>query len=290
METALLFIVVTPASISSSQETTAGRLSFEVATIKPSGAAGYIPGGPVGKGGYFAWRATTLRMLVWTAYFVREWQMDWKIEGGTFGWVDSELWDVEARARQEDVDTMPKDPIAQSHMRMLMLQSLLEDRFKLRVERQTRQAPVYNLVIAKGGPKLKPDDGRDLSPRWQLKPGNMVAMGQSIEGRAIPIERLTSYLLNRAGRPVIDRTDLKGLYNISLKWTDDNSAAGDSPLARKSLSLGPAFFTALEEQLGLRLESAKGPVEYLVIKSAQKPDGIKQTNFSVFGEVRIANR
>lgn len=274
---AVLFCsIVIPTTISHSQETNTMRLSFEVATIKPSSSTAYVPGGPVGKDGYFAWNATTLKMLVWTAYFVHEWQMEWKIEGGTPGWVDSQLWDVEARARQEDVDAMPKsDPIAQSHIRMSMLQSLLEDRFKLRVERQTRQAPVYNLVVAKGGPKIKHDDGQDFPSRWQLKSGNMVTTGQSIEGRGISIERLISYLLNRVGRPVIDRTDLKGLYNIGLKWSEENSGSGDSPLVRRNLSLGPAFFTALEEQLGLRLESAKGPIEYLVIKSVQKPEGIK---------------
>ena len=290
---ALLFAIAAPGRIDSSQETTAARPSFEVATIKPSGSAAYIPGGPVGTGGYFAWRATTLKMLVWTAYFVREWQMDWKIEGGTPGWADSELWDVEARAKQEDVDAMPKsDPIAQSHMRMLMLQSLLEDRFKLRVERQTRQAPVYNLVVAKGGPRIKldtdqtplPPPGSSTRPpsgaAWELTRGNMMISFrrpfEQIEGRAVPIERLISNLLNRVGRPIIDQTNLKGLYTFKLQWSDENPGPGDSPLVRMSPSLGPAFFTALQEQLGLRLESAKGPVEFLVIKSVQKPDGLNR--------------
>jgi uncharacterized protein (TIGR03435 family) len=135
--------------------------------------------------------------------------------------------------------------------------------------------------VAKGGPKIKPDNGQGLSSRWNLQPGQMIAgfnpreRTNSIEGRAIPIERLISNLLNQAGRPIIDRTNLKGLYTFIFKWPEEGSDSGDSPLARKSLPLGPAFFTALEEQLGLRLESAKGPVEYLVIRSVQKPVGIK---------------
>ncbi len=82
-------------------------------------------------------------------------------------------------------------------------------------------------------------------------------------------------LLNRAGRPIIDCTNLKGLHSFKVQWSEEDSGSGDSPLARRSLSLGPAFFTALQEQLGLRMESAKGPVEFLVIKSVQKPDGNK---------------
>jgi uncharacterized protein (TIGR03435 family) len=304
----LLFTIVTPASINSSQETTAIRPSFEVATIKPSSSKTYIPGGPATASDYFAWNATTLKRLVNTAYFVREWQMDWQIKGGTPGWVDSELWDVEGRAKAEEFDAnqilqhypgietfdfrrISRDRLAQQTRLWLMVQSLLEERFKLRVERQPRQAPVYNLVVAKGGPKLKLDD--DQSPpsqsgsgnpppsggAWELprgqlmlRAGNRPPFEQSIEGRGIPIERLIPNLLNRAGRPIIDCTNLKGLYTFKIQWSEEDSGVGDSPLARGSLSLGPGFFTALQEQLGLRLESAKGPVEFLVIKSVQKPE------------------
>ncbi len=87
------------------------------------------------------------------------------------------------------------------------------------------------------------------------------------------MERLISLLLNQAGKPIIDRTNLKGLYTFTLQWSEEASGAGDSPLARTSASFGPAFFTALQEQLGLRMESAKGPVEFLVIQRAQKPSG-----------------
>jgi bla regulator protein blaR1 len=276
------------------QETNADRPSFEVATIKPSSSARIIPGGPAVTADYWAWNATTLKRLVNIAYLVREWQMDWQIKGGTPGWVDSQLWDVEGRVNPPDFYAASKpDGPEKAQRRSLRLQSLLEDRFKLQVERQTRQAPVYNLVVAKGGPKIKLDEDqspivRSASPTPQsstsvgafgLPRGGMWDKSgfgtPSIEAHAVPIERLISSLLNRAGRPIIDCTNLKGLYTFQIKWSEEESGTGDSPLARRSLSLSPAFFTALQEQLGLRLESAKGPVEFLVIKSVQKPDDTK---------------
>jgi uncharacterized protein (TIGR03435 family) len=272
------------------QETNADKPSFEVATIKPSSSTRIIPGGPAETADYWAWNATTLKRLVNIAYLVREWQMDWQIKGGTPGWVDSELWDVEGRINPPDFYAASKpDGPEKAQRRSLRLQSLLEDRFKLRVERQTRQAPVYNLVVAKGGPKIKPD--ADQSPvvhsgsatppasvsvgTWVVPRGGMMSGFQSIDAHAVPIERLISSLLNRAGRPIIDCTNLKGLYTFKMQWSEEESGKSDSPLVRRSLSLSPAFLTALQEQLGLRLESAKGPVEFLVIKSVQKPDDTK---------------
>jgi uncharacterized protein (TIGR03435 family) len=285
MAIALFCAIVVPTRISAYQETPHGRPSFEVATVKPSSSTGYIPGGPVSTADYWAWRATTLKRLVGIAYLVREAQIDWQIKGGTPGWVDLQLWDVEGRINPPDVDaTMPLDNMARAQKRMLRLQSLLEDRFKLRVEWQTRQAPVYNLVVARGGPKIKLDE--DQSPisnsgsasppsslgTWKLPRGGMTAGLQSMEGRGVPIERLVSSLSSRAGRPIIDVTNLKGLYTFKIQWSEENSGQNDLPLVRRSLSLSPAFFTALQEQLGLRLESAIGSVKFLVIKSVQKPD------------------
>ena len=297
--TTLLFAIVTPASISSTQEKAAGRPSFDVATVKPGSSATYIPGGPVITDDYFAWNGRTLKMLVGYAYFAgREWQMDWQIQGGTPGWVDSQLWDVEGRAKADTLDANQilqhypgignfdfglisrdvdagKRKLAQEVRLCLMLQSLFEDRFKLRVERQTRQAPVYNLVIAKGGARIKPEKDPNAGSGTTTRATGGWARPFEIAGRAVPMERLVRALLSYSDRPIIDRTNLEGLYTYKLQWTPEESGPGDSPLARTSLSLGPAFFTALEEQLGLRLEPAKGPVEYLVIKSVQKPDGIK---------------
>jgi len=289
----LLCALVAPARFSSSQETTSGRPSFEVATIKPSGLTQYVPGGPAGTGAYFAWQGTTLSRLLSMAYFVPYyWKIDWQMKGGQPGWVDSQLWDVEARARPEDVEPFPRGPITQPTKFMFMLQSLLEDRFKLQVERQTRQGPVYNLVVAKGGPWIKPDDAQSPPARpepatppssggtWESPPGgisirfgNRPPFERIIQGRAVPMERIVQSLRSHSDRPIIDCTNLKGLYTFKIQWSMEESGPADSPLARMNPSIGPAFFTAMQEQLGLRLESAKGPVDFLVIKSVQKPDG-----------------
>jgi uncharacterized protein (TIGR03435 family) len=221
------------------------------------------------------------------AYFVPYyWKIEWQMKGGQPGWVDSQLWDVEARAKPENVEPNPRGPISQPTKFMLMLQSLLEDRFKLQIERQTRQAPVYNLVVAKGGLKMTADDGQSTPPSpvsgtdtaWAPTPGTIWSRAggrsglQSIEGRAVPMERIVQSLRSHSDRPIVDRTDLKGLYTFKIQWSVEDSGQGDSPLVRMNPSVGPAFFTAVQEQLGLRLESTRGPVDFLVIKNVQKPD------------------
>ncbi len=289
---AAVLLSTTAITISSSQEISTGRPTFEVATVKPSSSAREIGGPYTMTENYFAWSGRSLRTLIRSAYRVR----DWQIEGGP-DWMNSQLWDVEGRAKAEGSGTA-SNPGGRTdrelELRMLvMLQSLLEDRFKLKIQHQTKESPVYNLVVAKGGPKIKLDEDQTPLPPpgtpnqpssregWGLSRGTMM-MGwgnrppytNTIQASAVPIARLISNLLYQAGRPIIDQTNLKGLYTFKIQWSEEDSGSADSPLgARRNRSLGPAFFTALQEQLGLRLESAKGPVEFLVIKSAQKPSG-----------------
>jgi uncharacterized protein (TIGR03435 family) len=265
----LLFTIAT--TIGLSQEKSADRPTFEVATIKPSNAVSEIGGPYTIAEHYFAWKGRSLKTLILNAYRVRSWQLI----GGP-DWMNSDLWDIEARAKAEGAVSKP----GSQTLRMLeMLQSLLEDRFRLKIQRETKESPVYNLVVAKGGPKIKLDG--DQSPASLQGSGATTPSGSGwtrafeISGRAAPMERLVQSLMPYSDRPIIDRTNLKGLYTYNLKWPEENSGPGDSPLARRSLSFGPAFFTALQEQLGLQLESAKGPVEFFVIKSVQKPEGIK---------------
>ena len=240
-----LFAIAAPGVILSSQDPSAGRASFAAATIKP--APSVIPGPPVLTDDYFAWRGRTLKTLIGAAYRIRPWQ----IEGGP-GWVDSQPWDVEARAKEEAPGPAPKlRDSKERHARlMLMLQSLLEDRFQLKIQRQTRQSPVYNLVVAKGGPKIKLDDGqspRDRSesgspPAWEIPRGSISVRPNSIEGHAIKFETLLIILLQMSDRPIIDCTNLKESYTFAMKWTLEDSGPGDSPLARRSLRLWAGVF------------------------------------------------
>jgi bla regulator protein blaR1 len=274
----LLFAITAPSTIISSQTTTR-RPSFEVASIKPNNSVGATTTPPVVAGDYFACRGRTLKTLIAFAYCVR----DWQIQGGP-GWIDSQRWDVKARAGEKIISATPRpfDPKAPSVM-ALMLQSLLEDRFQLRIQHQIKESPVYNLVVARGGPKIKLDDDQSppkpsalnesgipasllAPPGSELPRGNIRGTPNSIEARAVSIESFIQLVLfTRSDRPVIDRTNLKGLYSIKMKWSLDDSVPGGP------IGFGPAFFTAIKEQLGLRLESAKGPVDFIIITSTRKP-------------------
>jgi uncharacterized protein (TIGR03435 family) len=139
-----------------------------------------------------------------------------------------------------------------------MLQSLLADRFQLRVHYESRIQPIYELVLAKGGFKLKPLPADHERGGMSGRPGEMILHGMSIADLARSLS-----MSNEAGRAVVDKTGLTGNYEIDLKWTpDDQQGTPDA---------GSTLFTALEEQLGLKLEPAKGPVDTLVIDHVEKP-------------------
>ncbi|MGD0300483.1 MAG: TIGR03435 family protein [Bryobacteraceae bacterium] len=153
------------------------------------------------------------------------------------------------------------------------LQALLADRFQLTIHHETKEQPVYALVIGKNGSKLQES---------QMKPGDrhrLMRMGRSeLNAEGAAIDMLTSTLSNVLGRPVIDRTGLKGDYDFKLQWTPDPSQSGgfggppppgvEAPPPPDPN--GPSIFTAIQEQLGLRLESQKGPVDLIVIDRVEK--------------------
>lgn len=172
------------------------------------------------------------------------------VKGGP-DWVDREPYNIEARA--ESPDAGPKQ-IA------LMLQSLLTDRFRLALHRETRQEQVYTLVVGKSGPKLQDaGDGRKNFINW-------TGTGEvTVTENTAPLLGLINVLGGMLSAPVLDKTNLKGSYNFSLKFLDPRipHAAGDDSR--------PDLFTAVQEQLGLKLEAAKGPVEVLVIDRMERP-------------------
>ena len=151
----------------------------------------------------------------------------------------------------------------------LMLQSLLEDRFQLKVHRETKEMPVYALVVEKNGSKLALNSGAER----QFQPGN----GSLIVKKG-GTAALAAWLSRELGRVVIDKTDLSGEYDYSLEWTPEPGQGGpesiglppEAPRPHVDTN-GPSIFTALQEQLGLRLVSQKGPVEIIVIDSVERP-------------------
>jgi len=181
----------------------------------------------------------------------------------------------------------PEQRILQVRLRV---QSLLADRFKLLVRDETKEIPVYALVIAKNGPKLREAKPGDTYPNGikgpdgRSHPGMWWVEGGKLTGQALPMASLVMILSQSCqlelGRTVLDQTGLKGKYDIALKWTPDQSSAGMfmgtagvKPGAESAPpdSSGPSLFTAIQEQLGLKLESTKGPTEAIVIDHIERP-------------------
>ena len=154
-----------------------------------------------------------------------------------------------------------------------MIQSLLADRFKLVVHNETKDAPIYELGLAKSGSKLpKSTPGDTFAKGIKGIDDNPVPIGYPVLlslghlfGQAVTIASLIDYMTSALHRPVVDTTGLTGKYDLSLEWTPDNTP-DDSPLAG-----GPSLFTSVQEQLGLKLTSAHGPVDTLVIDHAEMP-------------------
>jgi uncharacterized protein (TIGR03435 family) len=240
------------------------RPSFEVASIKPGDPSSRQIGIGVRPGRFIVTNAP-LKMMVGFAYDVR----DHQISGGP-KWLESDRFSIEAKPN--NATPIPAGPEGMGQMR-LMLQSLLEDRFKLALHRETKEEQVYELVVAKGGPKLKENSLPDAAGRVGLFG---TGRGQ-ITSTAMPISALANFLSQQLGRSVIDKTGLGDKYNFTLTYTPEPGQGGafgppgpDAPPPPDPN--GPSIFTALQEQLGLRLESAKGPVDILVIDHAEKPD------------------
>ena len=185
-------------------------------------------------------------------------------------WFTSERWDIAA------VGPPAGDEASQRLVRV-MVQNLLIDRFKLVTRREVRDTPVYALVVARGdrrlGPQMKPSSadcaalmaafratGERQTPLSPVCGRN--SMTGRIRGIGIPVAELARALIPAAGRPVSDATDLAGSYDIDLTWTPDEAGA----------AAGASLFTAVQEQLGLRLEPRRSPVNVLVVESAQRPE------------------
>lgn len=209
---------------------------------------------------------------------------------GAPGWVGSKRFDIDAKedaAFVEAAKTLPPEQrVAQIR---LMVQALLAERFHLQASRETRELPVYALVLARGGSKMTVVPPPDLSRTSATPPApgdapvrrrgsGVRSTGRGdLTGLAATMDILTNVLSNQpetAGRLVLDKTGLTGNYDWTLKWTPERSAsmASGGPSSGGTDETGPSFFTAIQEQLGLKLESQKGPVPVVVIAHVDLPD------------------
>lgn len=243
------------------QSPTSGQQEFEVASIKPSASDDIRTLIQLLPGGGLRISAATLKFLVTEAYQVRSFE----ISGGA-GWIATDRFDIVAKSdRTAAPDEIPIDPrqITQKQyqtMRELMrprLQALLADRFQLKLHRETREESVYALVVDKNGTKVQ------SSTSFR---GLHIGRGE-LTGDGATMEMLVSALAGQLRRPVLDRTGLKGAFDFKLEWAPDTDSTSTVD------SSGPSIFTALREQVGLRLESTKGPVEVLVIDHVERPSG-----------------
>jgi uncharacterized protein (TIGR03435 family) len=228
-------------------QTGAARPAFEVATVKLPDPNNRVLDFRVMPGGRLTVTNQPLRILIQQAYDLKPYQ----ISGGA-AWMSSDRFDINAKAEGEP--TRPQ--------MMAMLQTLLEDRFHLQVHRETKEGDVFLLVVAKNGPKLKPTvETKTFVGLSRNTPPELPGVSYSIGGKkasvALMAERLADMALRR---PVLDRTGIQGEFDFKLDYAID-----DNP------ETGPSIFAAIQEQLGLKLEAGKGPVEMIVIDRAQKP-------------------
>lgn len=274
-------LIETPLRARSQNTAATPDYKYEVASIKPSKSMNGKWGAP--SDGFTATGVTPLALI----------QSAYKIYGdyglsGVPSWLNSEHYDVDAKMDTDVADAIKKlSKDDRTAMRQRMLQALLTERFGLVVHRETREMSVYTLVIGKNGPRLqeaKPGD--TYTNGVKLPSGTMGAgmiMGVSgggyyITAQAIPLATMIPSLAAFVGRPILDKTGLAGNYDFKLQWSkDDNQLAsagvpnGQPPLPTDPN--GPNVFTALQEQLGLKLESGKGPVEVIVIDHIERPSG-----------------
>jgi uncharacterized protein (TIGR03435 family) len=226
-------------------------LSFDVAAIhqnvSPRGRPRIISS-PFD--GNFNATNTPLKMLLGFAYDLPQTQ----ILGGP-DWLNSYKFDVQARTSGPAADRLHDLPGGEGKQKKNeMIRALLHDRFKLKTHQETRQMTVLTLVVAKGGPKFGTSDEPTTAVRgWYDH--------IEVEGGENTMTAFAEELSKRVGRVVIDKTGLKGSYDIELEWSDDDDDSEDSP----------TIFTAVKEQLGLKVESEKAQVPVLVVDHAEMP-------------------
>jgi len=235
-------------------------ITYDIVSIKrskPGGIGNAMRNMPDG----FIWSNCLLESMIGGIYGNRP-----DLISGLPGWASSVHYDVQAKVAPEDMETYNK---LHGRERTRMSQQFLEDYFKLKAHIETKEMPIYELVIAKGGPKLQEASTADTVDAIKLPDGTPVKgfgswMGRGqLGGHQVPVSFLLSALTGATGRSVVDKTGLTGKYDVILKWNPDpENASADAP---------PGIFTALEEQLGLKLQSAKGPVKSLVVDHVEQP-------------------
>jgi uncharacterized protein (TIGR03435 family) len=263
-----------------------GEAKFDVASIKPGSSAGppnevelHVLRDRAGASGHgtFHVRDLPLHLLIQLAYNARDYQIV-----GEPAWANSERYDVTAKTENN----------ASFEQMRPMLRSLLAERFNLALHRDTKELPVYELTVAKGGLKTQDASCVNRDPNGPPPPfgsklcggvrSAMFPAGSSrLEGFGVPMSKLVEVLADRIGRIVVDKTGFSGTFNFQLDFSPEDAASIPKPAPTGAAGperpiLGtnmqaPTIFAALQEQLGLRLQAVKGQVEVLVVDHVQRP-------------------
>jgi uncharacterized protein (TIGR03435 family) len=240
--------------------------AFDVATIKPSAPNAMGGSSGVWPNGNLVSKNEPLKFAICDAYGV----LILQCLGGS-AWLESDRYDIEAKPDSATAEQFLKLSWKQRKpVQQRMQQALLADRLKLKAHFETREMPILALVVAKGGLKmheakpgdiyangLKRDDGKPFGAGvFSMGNGNVSQQGMSLDTLALNLPGMTGHIVE-------NKTGLTGVYDFTLRYSDDMSASSDSST--------PSIYTALEEQLGLKLESTKGPVQVLVIDHVERP-------------------
>jgi uncharacterized protein (TIGR03435 family) len=302
-----LFSVTPSRAQSAAQNATAAApvMEYEVSTIKP-----YKPGSGEGPGmmrvgimnapDAFTASGATLQMLVAQAYGIQNFQIV-----GAPDWFNNDRFEISAKMESSVADALAKMSMDdRTQARQKMLQALLADRFKLTIRRETKEMPSYILTVGKNGTKLveaKPADPAAAAPTGPGGPGaggpgrggpgrggmsvSAGAGGMTVNAGAVPMVALVRMLSQFLRGPVVDNTGLKGNYDIKLTFVPDNFGGGGgpgfaappggapngaAPPDPSAEPVGPTLPVALQEQLGLKLDRGKGPVEMITIDHVEK--------------------
>jgi len=220
--------------------------AFEVASVKASqpGLTTFRVSAHQPVGNFFTTTNATVQELIMMAYNIADWQLV-----GPPPWLASEGYDINAK---------PEHPANRDEI-YSMVRTLLAERFKLAMHTETRELRLYTLVLDKNGPKLHVNETGG-PPRVSEKPGHAVF-------RNVPLSRLANFLSVEAGRAVVDKTGLEGNYDFTLEFVSSRGAP------RANAPSSPTIFEAVKEQLGIKLEQGKGPVDFFVIDQVERPSG-----------------
>jgi len=281
-------LALTGAGVVRAQAPAGTATSFEVASVKPNTSGERFVRLQIQPGGRFNAVNVPLREIIRAAYQVQNFQIL-----NLPRWGESDRFDIVAKAESD----FPQGPPTGSPGPLqFMLQSLLADRFQLKAHQETQELPIYALVLSRGdgrlGERLVPSttdcSGRGArrgGPPPPLVPGQRPGCGMrigpgTISAGGMSLALFANGIAPMVGRVVVDRTGLTGTFDIDLEWTPDQvpqggPAGAGGPLGGADLPPvdpnGPSIFTAVQEQLGLKLDSARGPVDVLVVDSVSPP-------------------